>query len=112
VGLLAGALIPIMLLTLGVQLAGIDKIRIERNVVIASLVRLAAGPVLAAALAVPFALSGVARGVGILQSAMPAAVLAVLISLEHDLLSEFVTTAVLLSTLASAVTLTIVLALV
>jgi len=112
VGLLAAALIPVMLVTLGVQLADIRQLSIDRNVLIASGIRLLAGPLLAAAWAVPLALRGVPRGVGILQSAMPAAVFAVLIALEHDLLPEFVTTAVLLSTLASAVTLTVVLALV
>lgn len=112
VGLLAGAMIPVMLLTLGVQLAGIDGIRIDRNVVIASVLRLLVGPVLAAALAVPLALSGVPRGVGTLQSAMPVAVLALLIALEHELIPDFVTTVVLVSTVTSALTLTVVLALV
>jgi hypothetical protein len=43
---------------------------------------------------------------------MPAAVLASIIALENDLLPEFVTTTVLFSTLASIVTLTLVLALI
>ena len=42
---------------------------------------------------------------------MPSAVFAVLIALEYDLLPDFVTTTVLFSTLASAVTLTVVLTL-
>lgn len=43
---------------------------------------------------------------------MPTAVLTSLIALEHDLIPDFVTTVVLFSTVASAVTLTIVLAIV
>ena len=110
--LLAGALIPTMLLTLGIQLADIDGIRFDRNTLIASSVRLVAGPALALLLAAPFALTGTARGAGVLQAAMPAAVLASLIALEHDLLPDFVTTTVLVSTLLSAFTLTVVLAIV
>lgn len=110
--LLAGALIPVMLVTLGVQLAAMGRPKLTRDILIASSLRLVVGPALAMLLAVPFALTGVERGAGILQAAMPAAVLTALIALEHDLLPSLVTTTVLLSTIASALTLTIVLALV
>ncbi|MDQ3248366.1 MAG: AEC family transporter, partial [Chloroflexota bacterium] len=103
---------PVMLVTLGVQLAGMGRPQISRDVALASMMRLVIGPVLATVLVVPFALTGVERGAGIIQASMPAAVLAALIALEHNLVPDFVTTAVLFSTLASAVTLTIVLALV
>jgi predicted permease len=43
---------------------------------------------------------------------MPAAVLTSLIAMEHDLLPDFITTTVLFSTLASAFTLTVVLAII
>ncbi|HQY91775.1 MAG: AEC family transporter [Caldilinea sp.] len=112
VALMAGALIPIMLLTLGVQLAGMGRPRIDRHVVAASVARLLITPVLAIALAGVFAITGIERSVGIMQAAMPAAVLTSLIALEHDLIPDFVTTVVLFSTVASAVTLTIVLAIV
>lgn len=112
VGLLAGALIPIMLLTLGIQMAAITNIKLDQNVIVGSLIRLVVGPALAIAIAAPFALTGIARGTGILQAAMPAAVLTSLIAMEHDLMPEFVTTSVLISTVASALTLTIVLAIV
>jgi hypothetical protein len=110
IGLLAGALIPLMLLTLGVQLAGMGRPRIDRHVLAASMVRLLVGPLLAILLAGVFALDGIERGAGIIQAAMPAAVLTSLIALEHELMPDFVTTVVLFSTLASAVTLTVVLA--
>ena len=109
--LLAAALIPVMLVTLGVQLADVGKLRIDRHTVISGMIRLAPGAALAFALAPLFGLSGVVRGAGILQASMPVAVLAALIALEHDLMPDFVTTSVLFSTIASAVTLTIVLAL-
>lgn len=110
--LMAGALIPLMLLTLGIQLAGMGRPRIDRHVVTSSLVRLLISPVLAILLAAVFGITGIERGVGIVQAAMPAAVLTSLIALEHDLIPDFVTTTVLFSTVASAVTLTVVLAIV
>lgn len=112
VGLMAGALIPVMLVTLGVQLAGMGLPKLTRDVAVASFTRLVVGPGLALLLVTPFALSDIARGAGILQASMPVAVLAALIALEHRLLPDFVTTVALFSTLASALTLTIVLALV
>lgn len=112
IGLLAGALIPTMLVTLGVQLAGMGRLRLGRDEAVAGTVRLLIGPAIGFALAPVLGLTGVARGAGILQASMPVAVLASLIALEHDLLPDFVTRTVLFSTIASAVTLTIVLALV
>ncbi len=111
-GLLAGAMIPTMLVALGVQLAGMKSFRFSSDVIISSAVRLLGGALLAVLLAMPFGVTGVARGAGIFQSAMPAAVLTSIIAIEYDLLPDFVTTTVLFSTLASAVTLTLVMGLV
>jgi len=110
VGLLAAALIPIMLLTLGIQLAAMGRPKLTRDVMIAGGLRLVVGPALAIALAGLFGLTGIARGAGILQASMPAAVFTSLIAMEYDLLPDFVTTSVLFSTIASAFTLTAVLA--
>jgi predicted permease len=112
IGLMAEALIPIMLLTLGIQLAAMGRPHIGRHVVTVSAVRLLAGPLAALMVAAVMGMSGIARDAGIIQASMPAAVLTSLIALEHDLLPDFVTTVVLFSTLASAVTLTLVLALI
>lgn len=111
VALLGQAMIPVMILSLGVQLATTKHFRIDRDVVISSFVRLAGGPLLAFGLAIPFALEGLARNTGIAQASVPTAVLASIIALEYDLLPDFVTSTVLFSTLASVVTLTVVLAL-
>jgi predicted permease len=110
-GLLADAMIPVMLVTLGVQLAEVGRPQVNLDVVMTSAVRLLGGPILAAILAILFGLSGLARSTGILQASMPAAVLTVIIALEYDLAPGLVTTTVLCSTLASLVTLTIVLTL-
>lgn len=113
VGLLASAMVPIMLVTLGIQLAGMGRPKLfDKDVILVSLIRLLAGPAMAILLAAPFGLTGVERGAGIIQASMPAAVLTSLIAIEHDLLPDFVTTTVLVSTVLSAFTLTLVLALV
>ena len=110
--LLAATMIPTMVVALGVQLAGAGLPRISLDMILASAIRLIAGPLLALALAAPFGVAGLERSVGVIQSAMPTAVLASIIAFENDLIPEFVITTVLFSTLASVVTLTIVLALV
>ena len=108
-GLLGQAMIPVMLITLGVQMGEIPKIKISFNVFAASTVRLIGGPVLALLIVPYFGLEGLERSTGILQAAMPAAVLASIIALEYKLLPEFVTTTVLFSTLYSVLTLTVIL---
>ena len=108
-GLLGQAMIPVMLITLGVQMGEIPKIKINFNVFAASTVRLIGGPVLALLIVPFFGLEGLERSTGILQAAMPAAVLASIIALEYKLLPEFVTTTVLFSTLYSILTLTVIL---
>jgi len=110
--LLGGAMVPTMLVALGVQLASERALTINRDTVTASAVRLIGGPILALTLVIPFGLTGIERGTGIFQASMPTAVLASIIAIEHDLLPEFVTTTVLFSTLVSTITLTILLAVV
>lgn len=109
VGLLGQAMVPVMLLALGVQLANTKSLRIEKDTVIASSIRLLVSPALAFLLVGFFGLDGLERGAGIMQAAMPAAVLTSIIALEYDLLPDFVTRTVLFSTLASIVTLTLIL---
>lgn len=109
-GLLAGAMVPVMLVALGVQLAGAGIPRLDGDMLGASLVRLLGGPALAALVVIPFHLTSLARDAAILQSAMPAAVLASIIAFEHDLLPTFVTATVLFSTLISVLTLAAIIA--
>ena len=108
-GLLGNAMVPIMLVALGVQLAATKQMQINRDTLQATGIRLLGAPILAILLVVPFGLTGIERGAGIFQASMPTAVLASIIALEYDLLPDFVTTAVLFSTLASVITLTILL---
>ena len=111
-GLLGQAMVPVMLVALGVQLASTKSLRLETDTVITSIIRLIISPALAILLVGFFGLTGIERGTGILQAAMPPAVLTSIIALEYDLLPDFVTRTVLFSTLASVITLTFILALV
>jgi malate permease and related proteins len=111
-GLLGRAMIPVMLLTLGVQLSDLHKFKFSSDIVIASCLRLIAAPLIAFGLIAFFSLSGIQIRSGILQAGMPVAVLGSIIAIEYDIVPEFVTTAVLFTTLVSLVTLTILLYLV
>ncbi|MEH0018674.1 MAG: AEC family transporter [Desulfobacter sp.] len=108
-GLLGRAMVPVMLLTLGVQLSEIRKINFSRHIAIAAGLRLIAAPAIALGLTGFFSLSGMEIRSGILQAGMPVAVLGSIIAIEYDIIPEFVTTTVLFSTLLSLLTLTILL---
>jgi len=108
--LLAAAMIPAMLIALGVQFANAGIPRISFDMLMAAGVRLVSGPLLAFALVGFFDLPALERNVGILQASMPAAVLVSIIAMESDTLPEFTTATVLFSNLASVVTLSLVLA--
>lgn len=110
--LLSRAMIPVMLVTLGVQLSEVNKFNFSLDVVIASCLRLIAAPIIAFGLILLFSLSDIQIRSGILQSGMPAAVMGAIIAMEYDIIPEFITTVVLFSTLLSLLTLTILLYLV
>jgi len=111
-GLLGKAMIPMLLVTLGVQLSEVGSFRISFDVFVATSLRLIAAPLLAAGLFVFFNLSAIEIKAGILQAAMPVAVLVSIISIEYDIVPAFVTTTVLFSTIFSMLTLTALLTLV
>jgi hypothetical protein len=112
VGLLGDAMIPVMLVVLGLQLRETPIARFSGDVIFASVLRLVAGPALAAALAPAFSLGGIDRAAGILQAGMPAAVLVSIIAVEYRVAPAFVMTTVFYSTLCSFLTLTVLMSLI
>ena len=104
--LLSLATIPVMLLLLGMQIAraGIPPHRKILSVSVA--IKLLVAPAIALLISPMFGLEGLARDVGVLQSAMPTAVLTTIIAIEYDAEAAFVTGAVLVTTLLSPLTLT------
>lgn len=108
IGLLADAMIPVMLFALGLQLLEQKRVTFSLDVVAASSVRLLLAPALACLVAIPFDLAHVDYAAGVLQAAMPTAILVAIISKENNIVPDFVTSVVLFSTLASLVTLTVI----
>lgn len=107
--LLSGAMIPVMLIVLGAQLASAGLPKLGADMLISTTIRLIIGPAIAFATVGWFALPELERNVGILQCSMPTAVLVSIIAMENKLLPEFVTATVLFSNLLSIATLAIVL---
>ncbi|GAB3689776.1 AEC family transporter [Salinarchaeum chitinilyticum] len=111
------AAIPVMLLLLGIQLANTTHGAALRSAVPASLLKLFVAPVVALALAIPLGLPTDVGRVFVLACAMPAAVTPLMLVVEYGedregvTAPEFVSTAVLVTTLASTVTLTVLIAL-
>lgn len=105
IGLLADAMIPVMLFALGLQLLEQRRVSFSFDVVVATSARLLMAPAFACLLAVPFHLRHIDYASGVLQAGMPTAILVAIISKEYDILPEFVTSVVVISTLASLITL-------
>lgn len=97
-GLLGDLTIPLMLMTLGVSLARL-KVAEWKHSLLFSVIRVAAGFLIALMVAGWFDLQGAERGVLILQSSMPAAVFNYLLALKFNREPGEVAGMVLLSTL-------------
>ncbi len=111
IALLAGALIPVMLFTLGVQLAATGLQTRTTDLGVTMVAKLVIAPVAAFAIATMLGLEGDLLWVVAIQSAMPPAVFCMVLAMEHDLEPERVTSAVVMTTLASLLTLPVILAL-
>jgi len=108
VSLLGGMSIPLMLLTLGVSLATIRVHTMGRTLVLAA-VRVVGGALAGVLVAGLFSLEGAARGVVILQAAMPAAVFNYMLALQQERSPRDVAGIVVVSTLLSFVSLPVLL---
>ncbi|MBT3245824.1 MAG: hypothetical protein HN979_00290 [Actinobacteria bacterium] len=109
IGLLADALIPVMLLTLGMQLIKSGRPSWSNDLGVVLIAKLALAPLVAGLAASALSLGGDFLDAVVIQSAMPPAVFAAVIAIESDLAPERVTAAVVLTTLVSALTLPVVL---
>lgn len=109
--LLSNAAIPCMLVLLGMQLVNIRLDGHVRPLIVTSSMRLLVAPALAFGLTKLFGMSGPAQQAVILEAGMPVAVLTTILATEFETEPSFVTTAVLVTTLLSPLTLTPLLAL-
>ena len=111
VTLLSNAAIPCMLVLLGMQLV---NIRLDGHVtplILTGSMRLLIAPAIAFGLTRLFGMTGTAQQAIVLEAGMPVAVLTTILATEFDAEPTFVTTAVLVTTLLSPLTLTPLLAL-
>jgi malate permease and related proteins len=109
VDLAGGAAVPLMLVILGIELAG-ATIDSDRAIIgLATFAKLGLTTLLAFPLADVMGLQGVSRAVCIIEASMPTAVMASIVAVEFDTRPKLVTGIVFLSTVLSVVTLTVLL---
>jgi predicted permease len=106
VSTLAQAAIPTFLIVLGMQLHRAGAFRPTGLQGLAVGLRLVAGPAIAVLFALVFGLTGPARTAGILEAAMPSAVITTVLGEVYDIEPAFITSVVFASTIASPLTLT------
>jgi predicted permease len=104
--------IPMLLIALGVQLAHTRPAVVSPSLGTLALIRLVASPLLTAILIPSFGVTGTAARVAVVSTSMPTAVNAFLLAAQFETAPGFVASAVFISTLASFVTVAVVLALV
>jgi len=103
------AAIPVFLLVLGMSLARTDIRANLAPVLRLTTVRMLISPAVALGIALLVGLTGVARGVAVMQASMPSAVNTIVITNEFDAAPDFTAGAVLMTTLTSLITLPILL---
>lgn len=107
ISLLADAMIPVMLFALGLQLLEQHRIIFSGELVVATGVKLLLAPTIAYALSGAFKLNSIEINAGVLQAGMPTAILVAIIAKENNIIPDFVASVVVVSTLASLLTLTL-----
>jgi predicted permease len=109
---MAGAAVPSMLVVLGLQLQNAGGREHLLDTVAVNAGRLLIAPGAAWLAATALGLDGVSRGTLVVLAAMPTAVIATILATEFKALPSFVTRIVVTSTLASMLTLTVLISLV
>jgi predicted permease len=108
--LLSEAAVPMMILVLGMQLERASRPKRPAVVAVAVVVSLVLTPLVALGIAHLVGLEGAALKAGVLQASMPTAVITTILAVEFDVLPDFVTSVVLVSTLLSPLTVTLMIA--
>jgi predicted permease len=108
--LLSDAALPMMILVLGMQLERASWPERPGVVAAAVLVSLVLTPLVALGIAHLVGLQGAAFRAGVLQTSMPTAVITTILAVEFDVLPDFVTSVVFVSTLLSPLTVTLMIA--
>lgn len=106
VTLMGNAAIPVLLVLMGIQMYNSKWSDHNIALGLANFMRLIASPLLALGVSLLFRLEGPAFQAGILESAMPTAVMMTILATEYNVEPSFVTTVVFTSTLLSPLTIT------
>ena len=104
ISIVAGGLIPVMLLTLGLQMAADVRPKLSADTAIVVATKLMIVPLAAGLFGSLLGLEGDDLGVLIIQSSMPPAVFTAVVALEFNLEAEYVTRTVLGTTLIALLT--------
>jgi len=104
--IMANAAIPALLVLMGIQLHNSKWSDHILALGLTNFMRLVASPLLALGVSLLFRLEGPAFQAGILESAMPTAVMMTILATEYNVEPSFVTTVVFTSTLLSPLTIT------
>jgi predicted permease len=110
--LAAQAAVPTMLLVLGMQLTRVRLGHDSKLIGVATPARLILAPAIAVPLAAVLSMSGLPWQVALVESAMPTAVTTIILSEEFGASTQIASGMVLVTTLASIVTLTLLLAII
>ncbi len=102
--ILANAAVPLMLIVLGIQISRASLQGQWRVMLGASSIRLFGGAVVGVLLALLLGLEGITRQVGIVQAAMPTAVISAVLATQFNSDAKLVSSIILLSTLLSLLT--------
>lgn len=109
--LLGGSAVPIMLVILGAQLARVQLGRQLSLVSLASGLKLLVAPLVGVALVRALLLHGLTANVSIIQTSMPTAVISIVLAEEFGSDARFVSSAVVISTMLSLISLSVLLVL-
>lgn len=101
-------MVSIALITLGVQLSRAKFQKGNKDAYMAALIRLLGGPIIAFALIKIIGLSGIVAQALMISTSVPTAVNTALIAVEYDNHTDFSSQTVLISTILSAITLSMV----
>ena len=110
--LLGQAAVPVMLITLGIQLSKTSMIGRLKPILWASSIRLILGPLIALPLIILAGLTGLSAQVFLVMAGMPTAVTTTILATEFGSDAEFTSAVVLTTTVASVITLSVLLTLV
>jgi predicted permease len=106
VAIFSDAAIPTMLILLGLQLGHAEWNGKTMGLVTAGGLKLIVSPLIGLGLSALFGLTGPMRQAGVLESAMPTAVMATVLATEFEVEPAFITATVFISTLLSPLTIT------